>query len=141
MGTTSRSRSTEKDQQFDRRDRRSSRDDYNRGRDYDRGHHHRDYDRGYDRGGGGGYRRESRDDRGGGGSRDDRGGDRYDHDRGGGRDDRTHDHEQKKIEEDGKSTKEVAITEENKVATEEFLSSFSFGEPKPPGEDGDVVPF
>ena len=35
----------------------------------------------------------------------------------------------------------LAITEENKVATEEFLSSFSFGEPKPPGEDGDVVPF
>ena len=66
--TTSRSRSTEKDQQFDRRDRRSSRDDYNRGRDYDRGHHHRDYDRGYDRGGGGGHRRDydrrySRDDR------------------------------------------------------------------------------
>ena len=101
----------------------------------------RDYDRDRDRGGY--YRRESRDDRGGGGGRDDRGGDRYDHDRGGGRDDhdRTHDHEQKKIEEDGKSTKEVAITEENKVATEEFLSSFSFGEPKPPGEDGDVVPF
>ena len=59
----SRSRSTEKDQQqFDRRgDRRSSRDDYNRGRDYDRrepdrvhrggdrGGHRRDYDRRYSR--------------------------------------------------------------------------------------------
>ena len=101
----------------------------------------RDYDRDRDRGGY--YRRESRDDRGGGGGRDDRGGDRYDHDRGGNRDDhdRTHDHEQKKIEDDGKSTKEVVVTEENKVATEEFLSSFSFGEPKPPGEDSDVVPF
>ena len=100
----------------------------------------RDYDR--DRGGDrdrGYYRRESRDDRGG---RDDR----YD-DRGGGRgDDRGHDdrsEQQMKIDGDGNSTKEIVISEESKAATEEFLSSFSFGEPKPPGEDhnNDVVPF
>ena len=54
--TASRSRSTEKDQQFDRH-RRSSRDDYNRGRDYDRGH--RGGDRGHRGGGGGGDRRDS----------------------------------------------------------------------------------
>ena len=48
-----------------------------------------------------------------------------------------------KMDGDGNSTKEIVISEESKAATEEFLSSFSFGEPKPPGEDhnNDVVPF
>lgn len=47
-----------------------------------------------------------------------------------------------KIDGDGNSTKEIVISEESRAAAEEFLSSFSFGEPKPPGEDNnDVVPF